>query len=115
MLTFRVAPELPAISRAVMTVHVMAVGPDASHRLGFVQMSAANARRFLTDLRTGLSPIVAKGDEDGTVEITFEAADDGAVFAIRKTGEQGALRRCVIDGTFDVTSLADELLGDLGA
>ena len=70
-LTFRVIPEIPAITRASMTIHVVAdrVGSSSSRTLGFLRMSAANARAFLTDLRNGRSPIVATGDEDGTVQI----------------------------------------------
>lgn len=113
-LTFRVTPELPAISRAIMTVHVIAVEPSSSHMLGFLQMSAANARAFLTDLRNGRCSIVARGDEDGTVQITFEVTDAGVVFSVQKARETSALRRCVIDRAFDITSMADELLGDLG-
>jgi hypothetical protein len=66
-LTFRVIPELPAIARASMTIHIVAdaVGPSPSHMVGFLRMSAANARAFLTDLRKGRSPIIATGDEDG--------------------------------------------------
>lgn len=114
-LTFQVTPELPAISRAMMIVHVTAVGPGATHRPGFLQMSAAKARRFLIDLRNGRSSVVAKGDEDGTVEITFEVTGAEMVCAIRTTSEAGAWCCCVIDRTFDITSMADELLGDLGA
>ena len=56
--TFRVIPEQPAIARASMTVHIVAdaVGPSSSHTLGFLRMSAENARAFLTDLRNGRSP-----------------------------------------------------------
>jgi len=115
MLTFRVTPELPAISRASMTVHVMAVEHGSSHRFGFLQMSAANARMFLTDLRNGRSSIVAMGDEDGTVQITFEVTDAGVAFEVQKTSEPRALCRCEMDRTFDIKSMADELLGDLGA
>lgn len=114
-LTFRVVPEFPAISRAMMTVHVMAVEAGSSHRFGFLQMSAASARVFLTDLRNGCCSIVAMGDEDGTVQITFEVADGGVAFVVQKTGDPGALRRGVIERTFDTTSMADELLGELGA
>ena len=73
-LAFRVIPEQPAIMRASMTVHVVAdpVGPASSHTLGFLRMSAANARTFLADLRNGASPIVGTGDEDGTVQIEYE-------------------------------------------
>ncbi len=114
-LIFRVIPELPAISRAIMTVHVMAVEAGSSHMLGFLQMSAASARVLLTDLRDGRSSIVARGDEDGTVQITFEASDAGVVFVVQRTGEPSALCRGVIDRAFDIQSMAEELLSDLGA
>src|SRR6478736_7312377 len=63
LLTFRVIPEQPAIARASMTVHIVAdaAAPSSSRTLGFLRMSAANARAFLTDLRNGRSPIVATG------------------------------------------------------
>lgn len=115
MLTFRVIPEQPAISRAVMTVHVTAVEAGSSHRLGFLQMSADNARVFLTDLKNRRSSVVALGDEDGTVQITFDVSDDGVVFAVHQTVEPGVLRRGLIDRTFDMTRMAEELLDDLGA
>ena len=109
--TFRVIPELPAIARASMTVHIV----DASHKLGFLRMSAANARAFLTDLRNGRSPIVATGDEDGTVQIEYEIADAKPVLLVRKPGQRHALHRRVIDRSFDLKTTADELLADLGA
>src|SRR5438067_2109911 len=48
-LTFAVIPELPAIARASMTIDIVAdaVGPSSSRTLGFLRMSAANARTFL--------------------------------------------------------------------
>jgi hypothetical protein len=116
-LTFRVIPELPAIARASMTVHVVAdaVGPSSSHTLGFLRMSAANARAFLSDLRNGRSPIVATGDEDGTVQIEYEMTETGPVLLIRKLGQRHTLHRCFIDRSFDLKTTANELLADLGA
>ena len=103
-LTFTVIPELPAIARASMTVHIVAdaVGPSSSHSLGFLRMSAANARAFLTDLRNGRSPIVATGDEDGTVKIEYEITEAGPVLLVRKPGQRHVLHRCVIDRGFDL-------------
>ncbi len=93
-----------------MTVHIVA---DASHMLGFLRMSAANARAFLTDLRNGRSPIVATGDEHGTVEIEYEITEAGPVLSVRKSGQRQALHRWVI-GRFDLKTTADDLLADLG-
>ena len=78
-------------------------------------MSAANARAFLTNLRDARSPIVAMGDEDGTVQIEYEIAEAGPVFFVRNSGEQRALHCCVIDRGFDLKTMADELLANLGA
>lgn len=116
-LTFQVIPELPAIARASMTVHVVAdaAGPSSSHTLGFLRMSATNARTFLTDLRNGRSPIVATGDEDGTVQIEYEITGAGPVLLVRKPGQRHALHRWVIDRRFDLETAANELLADLGA
>jgi hypothetical protein len=60
-------------------------------------MSAANARAFLTDLRNGRSPIVATGDEDGTVQFEYEITDAGPVLFVRKPAQRHALHRWVID------------------
>jgi hypothetical protein len=108
--TFSVIPELPAISRASLTVQVVA----DTVALGFLRMSAPNARVFLTELRDGRSPIVAEGDEGGTVEIDCVITDVGPVFLVRKPGERHTLHRRVIGPDFDLKTLADELLADLG-
>lgn len=115
ILRFRIIPELPAIRRASMTVHVIAIGSSASHPFGFLQMSAQSARELLTAIRNGHSPIIAVGDEDGTVQIKFEASGSEAVFSVYKPGEQDALRQGEIDRGFDMKSMANELLADLGA
>ena len=82
--------------------------------LGFLRMSAANARTFLTDLQNGRSPIVATGDEDGTVQIEYEITDTGPVLLVHRPGQRHALHRWVIDRTIDLKTTADELLADLG-
>jgi hypothetical protein len=78
-------------------------------------MSAANARAFLTDLRNGRSPIVATGDEDGTVQIEYEITEVKPVISIRELDERHALHRCIIDRGLDLKTVVDELLADLGA
>jgi hypothetical protein len=116
VLTFRVVPELPAIARASMIVHLSAdmAGPTSSNMLGFLRMSAANARAFLTDLRDGHSPIVAQGDEDGTMQIECENTATGPVMRVSQSGQQYTLHRGISDLAFDLKSIADELLADLG-
>jgi hypothetical protein len=100
-----------------MTIHVVAdaVGESSSHTLGFLRMSAANARAFLTDLRDGRSPIIAIGDEDATVQIEYEIREAGPVFVVRKARQRHALHRCIVDRSFDMKTTANELLADLGA
>ena len=116
-LIFKVIPEQPAIARASMTVHIVAdaAGQPSSHTLGFLRMSAANARAFLIDLRNGRSPIVGTGDEDGTLQIEYEITEAGPVLLIRKPGQRNALHRWVIDRRIDLKTTANELLVDLGA
>jgi len=78
-------------------------------------MSADAARTFLAGLRDRRSPIVATGDEDGTVEVMYEITDRGAMLSVRKTGGQDVLRRFLVDVESDVETLANNLLADLGA
>jgi hypothetical protein len=77
-------------------------------------MSAVKARVFLIDVRNAHSPIVAKGDEDGTAQIKLEADESGAVFSVYKLNDPRQLCRCLIDWRFDMKLMAAELLGDLG-
>jgi hypothetical protein len=116
-LTFRVLPELPAISRASMTIHVVAdpVGPSSSQTIGYLRISAANARAFLADLRNGRSPTVATGDEYGTVQIEYKTTEAGPAFLVRKPDQPHVVHRSIIDWSFDMKAVADELLTDLGA
>lgn len=116
VLTFRVIPELPAIARASMTIDIAAqsTGSSSPSPLGFIRMSAAHARAFLTGLRNG-SPIVAMGDEEGTVQLDYEITQTESVILVRQLAQRHTTHRCVIDGGFDLKTLADELLADLGA
>jgi len=115
-LTFRVIPEQPAISRASMTIQVVAdtVG-QSSATLGLLRMSAVAARTLLTALKDGRSPIVATGDEGGTLELVYEIAESGHAFLIRDAGECHVLSRLLIHPEFDINTVANELLADLGA
>jgi hypothetical protein len=111
-ITFRVIAEIPAIMRPSMTIHANAgsVAPSS-----FLRMSAANARGFLINLRDGRSPIVATGDEDGTVQIEFESTEVGLVVSVHELGQPHAVRSWVIGRSFDIKAAANELLADLGA
>lgn len=115
-LAFRVIPEQPAIARASMTIQVTShtEGQSATCSIGSLRMSAGDARRFLTDLLAGRSPIVITGDEGGTVEIEAEHADAAWVFTIRKLAEQSAFCHLTLDQTFDILNTANQLLLDLG-
>lgn len=114
-LTFRVIPERPAISRPSMTMYVTAhIEGDVSHTVGLLKMSATVARRFLTDLRNRRSPIIAKGDEDGTVEIACEFIGSRATFSVRTPGEGHVICRVLSDKESDIETVAHHLLADLG-
>jgi hypothetical protein len=114
---FRVIPEQPAIARASMTIHIVqdAVDASAAQTLGFLRMSAATARSFLTDLRNGRSPILAMGDEDGDVQIEYGSTDSEPVLKVRKPGAQEVLHCRTIEKGLDLSATANELLADLGA
>jgi len=114
-LAFRVIPEQPAISRPSMTIHVVAhIEGDVSHTVGLLKMSARGAMRFLTDLRNRRSPIIAKGDEDGTVEIECEFNGSRHIFSVRALGEGQVTCRVLSVLEFDIETLANHLLADLG-
>jgi hypothetical protein len=100
-----------------MTIDIVADAAvrSSSDTLGFLRMSAANARAFLTDLRNGCTPIVATGDEGGTVQIEFEVREAGSVVLVRDPGEQRVMHCWTLDRRLDLPTTADELLADLGA
>lgn len=114
-ITFRVIPEQPAISRPSMTIHVGAhIEGHVSRTVGLLRMSASNAMRFLTDLRNRRSPIIAKGDEDGTAEIECEFTGSRHIFSVRTLGERHVMCRVLSDVEFDIETVANHLLADLG-
>src|SRR5215471_8134034 len=89
VLIFSVIPEQPAIARASMTIHIADNSADrcSSQSLGFLRMSDAKAREFLTGMRDGRSPMVATGDEEGTVQIDYETTQSGSTFSVFKLGD----------------------------
>lgn len=95
-----------------MTIHVVS---GTSDNLGYLQMSAARAREFLIALRDARSPLVATGDENGTLEITWQSSGSGSIFSIHPLGERHVLHHCLIDQAFDMEFVTNELLADLGA
>lgn len=115
-LTFRVIPEQPAISRASMTIRAVAeTRGQSSGTLGFLRMSAVAARSFLTALKDDRSPIVATGDEGGTVEVVYVIAESGPAFLIRDVGGCHVVRHLLIHAGFDISTMTNGLLADLGA
>jgi hypothetical protein len=116
VLTFRVIPEIPAIARPSLTIEVAAdpASPASPRMFGTLRMSAANARAFLTDLRNGRSPVVATGDEGGSVQIECEFSEPETVVSVLTPGGV-RLHRLVVEPRFDIMQIAAELLADLGA
>jgi len=108
-LTFRVIPEQPALSRASMTIHAIAEPvAQPSRAVGSLRMSADAARRFLADLRNGHA--VARGDEDGTLEVAYEIGE----FLLRDAGECHILCRFPCQHGREIEVAASHLLADLG-
>jgi len=98
-----------------MTIHVVAhVERDVSHTVGLLKMSARGAMRFLTDLRNRRSPIIATGDEDGTVKIEYEFTGSQHSFSVHALGEGHVMCRVLRDAELDIETVADHLLADLG-
>jgi len=115
-LTFIVVPELPAIRRSSMIVHVGTdlTGGCSPRMLASFEMSPEEAERLLTALRHRHSPIVTSGGTAEPLEIECAFTASGLVFTLRGSGGGTALRRFALDRTCDVTAMADHLLGDLG-
>lgn len=112
---FRVIPEQPAISRPSLAIDVHAYGEgDISHTVGHLKMSARSARMFLAELRNRRSPIIARGDEDGTVEIECEWAGSQHIFSVRAPGQRHHMCRVLSGLESDIETLANHLLADLG-
>jgi hypothetical protein len=116
ILTFKVIPELPAISRSSMVIHVSADTTEGCppHMLASFAMSPVKAERFLTELRNDYSPIVVRSDTGESMEIACEFTDSGLVFIVQESSRGTALRRFPVDRTFDVRAMADHLLANLG-
>jgi hypothetical protein len=116
VLTFKVIPELPAISRSSMVIQVSTDTADgcAPHMLGSLEISPVEAERFLTELRNQYSPIVVRGDTGDSMQIECEFTDAGLVFTVQESGRGTATRRFPVDRTFDVRAMANHLLADLG-
>jgi hypothetical protein len=111
-LQFRVSPEIPAITRASLSISVVA-GAAAPRTLTDIKMSADRARTFLQGLREG-QPVVAVDDRDFTIQIEFTVADEVAAFIIGKRGDASAQQRFTPNPSNDLKAMADQLLADLG-
>jgi hypothetical protein len=116
ILTFKVIPELPAISRSSMIIHVSTDAAEgcSPHMLASFEMSPVKAEQFLTGLRNEQSPITIRGGPGGSMEIGCEFTESGLVVTVQEPSRGTALRRFSIDRTFDVRAMANHLLADLG-
>jgi hypothetical protein len=115
-LTFRVVPELPAIRRSSLLVHVStdATGERSPRLLASFELSPERAERFLAALLNRHAPMVISGDAAEPLEIACAFTASGLIFTVQESGGGTALRRFSIDRTCDVTAMADHLLADLG-
>jgi len=114
-LQFRVLPEIPAITRASMTISVVAetVGAASPRLVADIKMSADRARTFLLGLREGRA-VSAVDDRDFTMRIEFTTADDVVAFIIGKRIDANAVQRFTPNPSDDLKAMADQLFADLG-
>ena len=62
-----------------------------------------------------MCPIGATGDEDGTVQVEYEITEGSPIFSVRTQRPDTDFAPLVIDRSFDLYTLANDLLADLGA
>jgi hypothetical protein len=115
VLTFRVIPEVPAINRSSMTVSITGepTGDDCAHLPTRLDFATDKAKTFLLALRNGEAPAVI-ADSRGLFQIEFAIAEDGSSFTVSQPGQAGTVQRFNAGSSFDVKTMAAQLLADLG-
>jgi hypothetical protein len=114
-LTFRVIPEIPAITRSNMTISITGepAGENSPQSMPHFDLATDEAKAFLRALRDGRSPDVI-ADRRTTFQLEFTIAEDGPTFTVSKPGQEHAARRFNAGRSHDVKAMAAHLLADLG-
>jgi hypothetical protein len=115
ILTFRCLPEIPAIGRSSMTISIVGEpAGDFPHGMRpHLDLSTDKAKAFLRALRDGASPVVM-ADNRNEFQVEFVIAQDGPTFIVSMLGREGGAQRFNAEPTYDVKSMAADLLADLG-
>jgi hypothetical protein len=71
------------------------------------------AKAFLLALRDGVSPIVI-ADSGNAFQVEFAITEDGPTFIVSKPGQERTVRQFNAGWSYDVKTMAADLLADLG-
>jgi len=114
-LVFRSIPEIPAINRSSMTITITwePTGDFAHQAMVHLALTTDQAKAFLLALRDGGAPIVV-ADARTAFQVEFVIAEDGPTFTVSKAGHERTVRRFNAGWGYDVKSMAEHLLADLG-
>jgi hypothetical protein len=114
-LTFQCIPEIPAITRASMTISVTGepAGDYSPQMMPHLDLATDKAKAFLLALRDGDSPIVIT-DNRTMFQVEFAVTEDGPTFIVSMPGQQHTSRRFNAGWNYDVQAMAAHLLADLG-
>jgi hypothetical protein len=114
-LTFRCIPEVPAINRSSMTISITGepTGDYSARMVPHLDLATDEAKAFLLGLRDGDSPIVIADSRSG-FQVEFVIAEGGPTFTISKLGQERTSRRFNAGRSYDVKTMAAQLLADLG-
>jgi hypothetical protein len=114
-LTFRCIPEIPAINRSSMIISITGepAGDYSPQMMPHLDLATDKAKAFLLALRDGGSPIVV-ADSRNAFQVEFVIAEHGPTFIVSKPGHERGLRRFDVGWSYDVKTMAEHLLADLG-
>jgi hypothetical protein len=82
--------------------------------IGRLEMSPGKAEQFFDALRKRHSPVVIRGDLDGSVEIKCDFTNSGLVFIVQELDHGTLPRHFSVDRFFDLGAMVGHLLADLG-
>jgi hypothetical protein len=85
----------------------------SSRMMPRLDLATDKAKAFLLALRDGESPIVVTDSESG-IRVEFAIAEDGPTFTVSKPDQERTVRRFNAGPSYDVKTMAEHLLADLG-
>lgn len=114
-LTFRPVPELPAIRRSSMTIAIAGepTGDCFPPTMPHLELTTDQAKAFLLALRDGGSPVLVADSRTG-FEVEFAVKEDGPTFTVGRPIQETTLQRFNPGWGYDVKTMAEDLLAELG-